>query len=345
MKKEMMILILLPLVGLISCKNKEERSGDSSKVSIAVTTTLVQSSESSNILRYSGTIEAFQTIPLSFQTSGIVEKIFVEVGDAVKKGQLIASVNNADMSNIYNTTFAKYKQAKDGFERLKSLHDQGSLPEIKWVEMVSNMDQAQSMLDLSKNNLEKCNMRAPEDGVIGKKNIEPGQSSISIINSPIEIVKIEKVYIKISVPENEVGKINKGLKAIISVSALNNKQYDGEVVNISPVADEISRTYCIKILVNNPALELKPGMVCDVSLNTGMSKGVVLVPYKAVSKDNDGKTYVFVISSDKKNVKKQIVTTGNYHDSEIEILGGLCIGQTIVNEGKEKLSDNSLINF
>ena len=339
------ILILLALVWLIGCKNGKEKSSLNEEINkIPVTTALVQPSDSSNSFRYSGTIEAFQTIPLSFQTSGIVQKIYVEVGDAVKKGQLVASVDNSDMQNVYKTSLAKYNQAKDAYERLKEIHDKGSLPEIKWAEMVSNMEQAKSMLDLSKNNLEKCNMLSPDDGIVGKRNIEPGQSAINIVSSPIEIVKIEKVYVKVSIPENEIGKIHKGLKAIISVSALNGKEYLGEVENISPVADEISRTYTIKILINNSNLELKPGMVCDVTLSID-GKGVVLVPYKAVTKDSDGNTYSFVVSTDNKSVKKQIVVIGNYCGSGIEIIEGLSVGQTIVINGTEKLSDNSLISL
>ena len=69
------------------------------------------------------------------------------------------------------------------------------------------------------------------------------------------------------------------------------------------------------------------------------------MPYQAVSKDREGKTFVYVVSDNKMNIKKQNVTIGNYHGSEIEVLGGLVAGQTIVVEGKEKLSDSSLISF
>lgn len=344
MKNTTKLLLLLPIIGFWNCKNEESKIVKQVEQA-PVTTAMVVESKRFNAFNYSGTIEAFQTIPLSFQTTGIVEKIYVEVGDVVTKGQLLASVNDADMTNIYNTSLAKFKQAKDAFERLQLLHNQGSLPDIKWAEMISNMEQAQSMLDISKNNLEKCNLRAPEDGIIGKRNIQPGQSSLSIINSPIEIVKINKVFVKIAIPENEIGKITKELNANIIVSALNEKRFEGNVVNISPIADEISRTYCIKILVDNENLELKPGMVCNASLNIGTNQRIVLVPYKAVSKDYAGNTFVYVVSADKKSVKKQLVITGNYHDSEIEIYKGLSTGQTIVIEGNEKLSNNSLITL
>jgi RND family efflux transporter MFP subunit len=313
--------------------------------SVKVTTAKVSVSDNSYSLRYSGTIEASQSIPLSFQTAGTIEKIYVEVGDAVRKGQLLATTNNSDMLNIYNVTLSKYEQAKDAYDRLKLVHDQGSLPEIKWVEMETNLEQAKSSLELSKINLEKCNLRSPIDGIVGRLNISPGQSAISASLSPIELVQIETVLVKISVPENEIGKIAKGQKAVLSVSALEGKQFEGLVSNVSPVADVISRTYTVKISVRNLKSELKPGMVCDVKLDFNNGKSSLVVPYKAVSKDNDGKTFVFVVSEDGRRVTKQFITAGNYRESSIEVLTGLTRGQIVVTEGCEKLGDNNLISL
>jgi len=329
---------------LTSCIRAQPNSTIREKV-IAVSTAKVLPAESTIVLHYSGTVEASQTIPLTFQATGTVQKIYVEVGDLVKKGQLLASIDNSDMMNIYNGAQAKYDQAKDAYNRLKSVHDQGSLPEIKWVEMVSSLEQAKSMLELSKNNLEKCNMRAPVCGLVGHRNIEPGQSAIGAALSPIELVKIETVYVKMSIPEVEISKITKGQRATFCVSALDGKQFEGVVTNVSPIADVISRTYPVKISVNNSKYELKPGMVCDAALNLERQTVTLLIPYKAVSKDNDGKAFVYIVTDDGKRVKKQPISVGFYHESGIEVLNGLNLNQIIVVEGKEKLSDNSLISF
>ena len=342
MKKVLYSVVILGL--MLSCSRTKTPVQNQEKL-IAVKTAKVLPAESSYELRYSGTIEASQTIPLTFQSTGTVEKIYVEVGDFVKKGQLLASIDKSDMQNIYNLTLAKYQQAKDAYDRLKSVHDQGSLPEIKWVEMETNLEQAKASLELSKNNLDKCNMYSPVDGVIGRRNIEPGQSAISTNLSPIELVKIETVFVKVSIPENEISKIKKGQKTTFKVSALDGKGFEGIVTNVSPVADAISRTYTAKITVKNPEYELKPGMVCDVTLNLNRDAVSLVVPYKAVSKDSYGNTYVFAVSVDGKSVKKMNITTGNYNGSGIEVLSGLVKDQLVVCEGCEKLSDNSLISY
>jgi len=337
-------LILFVIVILMASCGKKQEPVKKEVASIKVKTMAVTTVNGLSNLRYSGTVEASQTIPLTFQSSGTVEKVLVQEGDVVHKGQLLAVVNKSDNQNIYNSSLASYQQAKDGYDRLKQVYDKGSLSEVKWVEMETKLKQAESQMQMTKNNLDKCNLYAPTSGIVGKRNIEPGQSSISSF-SPIELVKIETVSVKISVPENEIGKIKKGLNATFTISALENKSFEGTITNVGVVADQFSRTYEVKMTVNNSNLEMKPGMVCDVILNTSAEKQLIVVPNRAVSKDTEGNSFVYLVSPDKKNVKKQIIEVGNYQTSGIEVFSGLVANQTIVVEGKEKLSDNTLISL
>ncbi len=338
--------VFIPLSAMIimaACSSKTEQANSLSQKRIMVSTVEVKKQHVAANLRYSGTIEAFQTIPLSFETTGTINSVLVESGDEVKKGQLLATLDATDSKNMYQITLAKYQQAKDAYDRLKVVYEKGSLPEIKWVEMQTNLEQAKSSLEISKNNLDKCNLFSPVNGLVGSRNIEPGMYSLNIGSSPFELVDIKRVYVKISVPENELPKIQKGMKAQFLVSALNGETFEGVISNISPVADLISRTYEAKILVDNPEQTLKPGMVCDVNLEQTTDKDMILIPYQSVTKDADEKAYVFVVDPNEKKVKKQEVKTGQYYGSDLEILSGLAQGQIVVNEGKEKLSDNSLI--
>jgi len=339
MKQNLFLFAIL--IAMASCQQKQEVVKKES-ASIRVKAQPVQTISGLSNLRYSGTVEAAQTIPLTFQSSGTVEQVLVQEGDVVRKGQLLAVVNKADNQSIYNSSLAMYEQAKDGYDRLKQVYDKGSLSEVKWVEMETNLKQAESQLQIAKNNLDKCNLYAPTSGIVGKRNIEPGQSAMTSL-SPIELVKIETVSVKISVPENEIGKIKKGMTATFTISALDNKNFEGTITNVGVVADQFSRTYEVKMTVNNSNLEMKPGMVCDVVLNTTTEKELVVVPYNSVSKDTEGNSFVYIVSPDQKSVRKQIITVGDYQSSGVEVLSGLIANQTIVVEGKEKLLDNSLI--
>jgi len=337
------VLLFAIITGCKTEKSHEVQT--TSEKSIKITTQQVRTENESLQLEFSGIVEPSQTIPLTFRTSGTVEKVLVEEGDFVKKGQLLATIDETDARNMLEITQSKYQQALDAYNRLKSVYDKGSLPEIKWVEMETNLSQAKSSLELAKNNLEKCKLISPSSGIIGKRNIEPGMSSINLTGTPLEIVDLKTVHIKIPVPEKEVSKIKKGLNADISVAALGNKHFEGKIINVSPVADKFSRTYDAKIEINNPGFELKPGMVCDVNLHLQLDNSIVLVPYPSVTRDENGNAFVFLVDKINKKAVKQLVETGNYVGSDVEILAGLTEGQEIVCDGKYKLSDNSLISW
>jgi len=336
------ILFTLTVFSLVGCNNKTKVEGSTDPQVVLAEVIKVNESTS---LHYSGSIEAFQTIPLTFQTSGTVLKVLVSAGDAVRKGQLLATVDKADALSMYELANAKYKQAKDAYNRMKEIHDNGSLSEIKWVEMESTLEQAQSSAAMAKNNLNKCALYSPDNGIVGSRNIEPGMSSIGSSITPLELVKIESVYVKISVPENEIGKIKKGQKATFKVSALENKVFEGVITNVGVVADQISRTYEVKMLVKNPGLLLKPGMVCDVNLGITANKELIVVPYQAVDQDKDNNTFVYVVDPAQKTAKKRIIHTENYLNSSLAVIDGLTVGEKVVCEGKQKLSDNCKVTF
>jgi RND family efflux transporter MFP subunit len=311
---------------------------------VKIKTTGVRQVKDTINLHYSGTVEPMQTIPLSFENVGTITKVLVQEGDVVKKGQVLATIEKEDNESLNKATEAKYHQAKDAYDRLKSVYERGSLAEIKWIETETNLKEAESQMQLSKSSIDKCSLRAPTDGVIGKREVEPGQYSLSLKN-PLEIVKIKTVLVKISVAENEISKIKKGQKATFTISALNGKTFEGIITNVGVVANLMSRTYDVKITVNNPDYEIKPGMVCDVYLNARTAKSYLTVPQSAVSKDGDGKTYVYVLTPDKKRVSVRNIRVGNYYNNEIEVIDGLSQNEQIIVEGKEKLSDNSLITL
>lgn len=340
-----MILPLLASAMLTACNQQENRDEAPEKEAIHVTTVMVKSEKVITTLQYSGTIEPYQTIPLTFQTTGTIQSVLVEAGDVVKKGTLLATIDPTDAKNMYEITLSQYQQAKDAYDRLKTVHEKGSLPDIKWVEMESKLDQAKASLNLAKNNLEKCKLYAPVDGLVGRRNSEPGMAALSLAAAPIELVDIRKVYVKISVPENELGKVVKGMKCSFTVAALDDKEFEGSVAIITPVADRISRTYEAKILVPNANLTLKPGMVCDVHMEQSMEKEMLIIPYRCVSKDADNHTYVFLVDPSSKKARKQIIQTGGYQGDGIGVISGLEPGQSIVYGGKEKLSDNRLISW
>lgn len=339
-------VILILMVGCKQLNGVKDKNG--AEVLIGVKVERVKLANQIVKLSYSGTVQAFQTIPLSFEGMGTVQKVLVQEGDRVERGQLLATLDATDIESSHQAAQAMYTQAKDTYQRMKQVYEKGSLPQIKWVEIKSNLEQAKVQLNLSKSRVDKCNLFAPQSGTIGVRNIEPGQSSATG-TAPFILIKIEKVLINFSVPENEIAKIEKGKRAVVRVSALGNKSFEGVISHVGVMANAYARTYMAKITVQNSHEVIKPGMVCDVTIDNiavnETDQKLLIVPYRAVTTDHNGDAFVYTVQAHKKRVTKQIVKIGTYNKDGLVVLSGLSVDQMIVVEGKEKLANNTKINI
>lgn len=340
------LLILLAVISLFTgCKQEEkETSSQAPKAPVKVQVAKVEVSQQQRILKYSGTIEASQTIALTFQTVGIVEEVYVEEGDFVTEGQLLADVEKGSLVSTYQGALAKYEQAIDAQTRLKKVYDNGSLPEVKWIEINTQVMQAKSMLEVSERNLENCKLHAPCNGIVGDRNIEPGMSALQI-NAPFKLVKIEKVLAKISVPENEISLMEKGFEAQLCVAALDRKIYTGEISRIGVVANQLSKTYEVKIMVGNKDMKLKPGMVCEVEVSLPSTESALTVPLAAVNRNANQEAYVYVVNPTTKLTHKKQIRLNGILDDQLVISSGLKAGDLVIVGGNQKITNQTKVTY
>ncbi len=301
----------------------------------------IKSIDGNEIFAYSGTIEESESISLSFSVVGSVSRVLVSPGDFVKKGQLLAEINSETYKNVYEVSFSAEKQAEDAYNRLLPMFKNGNLPEIKLVEVETGLQQAKSATAISKKNVEDCKLYSPIDGIVGKRSMESGMSAIPNLTS-INIVKIEKVFATVPVSENEISSINKGQKANITIAALSNSEFTGVVEEIGVLAEPLTHSYKIKIGISNIKRKIKPGMICEVSINKNNNTGLS-VPSRAVMVDEIGRNFVYAVNQNK-SVRKY-VTTGRLLKKGVEITSGLNEDELIVVAGHQKLVDNSLIHI
>jgi RND family efflux transporter MFP subunit len=318
-------------------------SGDQNNTAVKVQVEKVKPADVSQELAYSGTIEESETIPLSFSSVGTVSKVYVSEGSFVKKGQLLATIDHNTYQNTYAMMQATEQQAEDAYKRLTPMHNNGNLSDVKYVEVETGLQKAKAAAAIVKKNLDDCNLYATTDGYIGKRSVESGMTAMPNLVS-ITIVKINKVFARVSVSENEIALIHKEQKANVTIGALASAHYDGVVEEIGVVADPIAHTYKIKIGMTNKDLSIKPGMICSVIIESpNVFRGVV-VPSRAVMIDESGKNFVYIVSSQNKAMRKYIVT-GQLLNSGIEVLDGLQMNDTIVVEGQHTLIENAFVQI
>lgn len=290
--------------------------------------------------RYSGTVEGATGSSLSFSVPGTVNNVYVKNGDYVRKGQIIASIDTISIKSSYNAAKAALDQAQDAYNRLKLLHDEKSLADIKWVDIQSKLQQARSMEKMAEKNLKDCYLKAPFSGVIAEKSMEVGQNVVPGI--PVaKIVAVQQIKVNVSVPECDISDIKIGDKAMLIVSAVGNSYLEGSVVERAIVANPLSRSYEVKIAVDNKDNLLLPGMVTEVCILGKTDKTGIILPANVIQIDEKNNNFVWVNSDGK--ARKRIVDCGEYTSEGVIINEGISNGDEIIISGQQKVSDGSTI--
>ena len=317
------------LLSLSSCRHGENADkSDPIKVKVITIDTV-----RSGLLRtYVGEIEEKLSLSLSFATGGKVEKVMVHEGDYVREGQLLVTVNTATARNAYNSAKAQLEQAEDAYRRLKIVYDPGSLAEVKWVEMLTNLEKARSMEQIAKKQLSDCELYAPASGVIGKCNARvgvgllPGEPAVTLLD-------VSEVSVTFAVPENEISSLPIGRETNIIIPALNDMVLQGQVSEKSITSNPVAHSYQVKIALPNSNRKLLPGMVCKVVVDQPNEDGFV-IPANCVQTRPEG-LCIWVVKNGKP--ERRIIEATEYVVNGVLVLEGLHQDDTVIVEGQQKL--------
>ena len=341
MNQTRLLCISLIVGGALAFAGCSEGSANGNNLGVKVEVERLKLAEGNEQFAYSGTIEESETIPLSFPSIGTVARVYVSEGATVKKGQLLASLDDRTYQNAFAMANAAELQAEDAMNRLTPMHNNGDLPDVKYVEVQTALQQAKAAAAIARKNLDDCRLYATTDGFVGKRSVDPGMTALPNLAS-ITIVKISKVFARVSVAENEISRMRQGQKARVSVGALGDTSFDGTVEEIGVVADPIAHSYKVKIAVDNLKHEIRPGMICNVTIESRSDAHGVVVPSRAVLIDEKGETYVYVVTPQNIAERKNVVA-GELLNDGIEVRNGLQPGDAVVVSGQHKLVDQSTV--
>jgi RND family efflux transporter MFP subunit len=341
MKRSILIIstVAMATLCLAGC-NKKQTMEQTAKI-IPVKVMSIDFSDNSYSRNYVGTVEESSAVSLGFSGMGTVERVLVSEGERVRKGQLLAVLDGGTAQNAYDVAKSTLHQAQDAYDRLKPLHEKGSITDIKWIEVESGLDKAKAMEAIAKKSVEDCKLYSPMNGVISKRSVEEGVNAMPGLSS-FKIVSIDEVYINVPVPENEIGSINTGQPATVIIPALNNHEYRGVVDKKGVEANPVSRTYTLKIKIGNPKSELMPGMVCKVFLQNEEDRKII-IPNKSVMISPDNKQFVWL--ADGNTAKRRFITVGSLSDFGVVVENGLSEGNKLIVEGCNKISEGMQISI
>lgn len=339
-KKSLYSVAVLAL--LMGC-GKKDTTGESAEKTVPVLTEQVKRTSAPTEISVSGNIEGNTTVRLGFMVAGKINYIAAREGQMIRKGQLLSSLDPTNYGIAKEMADIQVSQVQDEFNRLKLLHDRKSLSESDFSKIGFGVQQAQAQQKLQAKNLADTKLYSPLSGVLLKKMGEVGE--ITGVGVPLFVVSdIRQVKVNAYIPESELHFIRLGQSARVMVSSLN-EVHTGKVTEVGSAADATSRAFTIKILLDNPRLLIRPGMIAEVKLSSEQKKELLALPVEAVLRDLDNQSYVFVVDTKQKRVFKRKISVGQLVNNQIEITAGLAENDVVVTGGQQKLNDGSLVSL
>ena len=277
---------------------------------------------------YSTSVQAFAVNNIAPQSAGRINKINVEVGDFVNAGQIVAEMDKVQ----YEQASLKYVNDSIEFGRLRSLYDEGGLSQ-------SDYDAAEMALKVSRSTLanlkENTILRSPITGVVTARNYDRGD--MYAMASPIyTIQQIVPVKLLIAVSESDYSKIKKGDRVSITVDAVPDRVFAGNVSRIYPTIDPASHTVNVEVKVQNLDKVLRPGMYAKAVVSFGINNSIVIPDMAVTKQQGSGQRIVYVVGQDG-TAQPRFVTLGRHFDSNYEILDGIAEGDQVIVKGNSSL--------
>jgi len=312
----------------VKAKLRKETKSDPITVKVIPVSTTEHVGTSS----YVGTVEASKSTNVVAPASGTVTSLQVREGQSVSKGQTIAVIESQSLKSAHAMAKATYEQAQDGMARLEKVYKSGSVPEVKMVEMRTNLSKAEEALKAAKRALDDCNVKAPFAGVVEVVSAHQGEE-IGLAQMIVRIVDVKSNQIHFPLPENEFTSVKVGDNATVVIPALD-KTITAKVDNKGVVATQLSHSYDCTLGQLSDGAGLMPGMVCKISMASDACSTIV-VPSTAVMTDMNGR-YVWTVTDG--IVGKNYITVGGYSGNGIVISEGLSEGMGVIVEGARKVS-------
>lgn len=283
---------------------------------------------------YTANVEAYAKNNIAPQSPSRIQKIYVEVGDFVRAGQIVAKMDEVSLNQ------SKLSMANDSLEysRIKKLYEQGGVSKSDFdaMELKYNVTRSQYQ-----NLLENTILRSPVSGVITARNYDQGDM---YGGSPIYVVEqITPVKLYVGISEMDYTRVKKNDVVTLTADALPGKTFTGRIVRIYPTIDAATHTFTAEVNVANSDRLLRPGMYARVTVNFGSNHSIVVPDDCVVKQQGSGVRSVFVLQADN-TVKEIVVTLGRHFGTEYEILSGVAEGDKVVVKGQASLKNGSKVN-
>lgn len=331
------ILIIGIAAVLASCggAGKKGAATDSlaMKAPVKVAVAAVEEIEHSAV--FTSNIEAFVQNNIAPSMPLRINRILVDVGSKVSRGQLLATMDGTQ----YNQVAVQLSNAQSDYDRMKKVYDAGGISK-------QQVDQADAALRVQRtqanNLLENTQLRSPISGVVTARNFDAGDLYSGAM--PIlTVMQIDRLKVSLSLSEQYFPMVAQGMDATITVDMYPDKEFAGKVTLVAPAIDPSTRTFGIEVTIPNADGELRPGMFSRTTLSFGTKPGIMVDDIAVQRQLGTNDKYLYVAVGGK--AERRAVVTGTQIGSRVEIVSGLNVGDQVITAGISKLMQGTEIQL
>ena len=290
-------------------------------------------------------LKSRKNVVILSEFQGALKNLFVREGQLVKKGELLAEINDSGLKEQLDQMLIQANYTKDNFDRVKRLWEKNIGSEMQFLKAKSDFETNNKMVEQIRDQLSKTKIYAPFDGEIDEiisnlgSNLVPGSPILRVVNLDI-------IYAEAQVPEKYVSSIELGTEALVSIPLLN-KEITSKIVQSGNFINPNNRTFRVEAPVENKDKRIKQNLNARIKIKNYSNIKALVVPLRVIREDASGRPFIYkLVETDKKDILltvKIFVETGANNDEEIEITKGLSIGDIIVLEGANNVEDNQRV--
>ena len=290
---------------------------------------------------YVGNLLPNQRLIMKSEIDGVIENIYFDEGEEIFQNKKLVDISTKELSLKLKIALADSKLAESNLNRDEELAKKNLIPNAKLDQTRTFAERASFNKELSKINLNKSLIKSPLKGTIKTRFVKVGEF-VRKGDRLVEILDVDRILVKVNIPEQEILKIKIGQKVDIVLYILENKMIEGQVKKIGLEADSSNRTFPVEIEVDNSERELRPGMLARATFTQRVDQDQVVVPRHAIMERDMGRI-VYVVDNDIAIQRK--VAIGITQREKVQVIMGLSKGEKLVIEGHTKLTDGEEINI
>lgn len=333
MRKHFQIAALLVVAMLSACSGgaeQKEAAKEATEDKPVVKLASVTSRDVDQIEEYTATVEAEAKNNIAPTSPGRIDRIFVEVGDRVSKGQKLVQMDAASLKQMK----LQLENEETEFNRMDELYKVGGASKSEW-------DAAKTTLDVRRtsynNLLENTQLLSPINGVITARNFDNGDLYSAATTPVLVVEQITPVKLLINVSEPHFPKVTKGMDVTVKFDVYGDEEFNGKVSLVYPTIDAATHTFPVEIKLANTNQRVRPGMFGRVTMSFGTLNHVVVPDQAIVKRAGSGDRYVYVYKDGKVSYNK--VELGRRMGTEYELISGVDNNSQVVVAGQTRLAD------